>query len=231
MAMDEDIRDLESTPLADLFGERGEYGALFRVCKKMLEERGRTLNAIDIRFLDIPEKRNARTGRVKCIPTVSTFLGMFHLSEDDLQQVSPELRDEFNRAAAECIEKDKAWYATTQRKVSFTSAEIKRIEEAARCEKLEFASYVSCAARMLAAYSIDYSPTGEYPDRYNTISELRDFIRHGRKMQDAFTPEEVIQAMDAAGLSPSQGMKLMAELERMRNARMNPDGSGNTLPE
>ena len=45
----------------------------------------------------------------------------------------------------------------------------------------------------------------------------------GRHLWDAFTPEEVKQAMDKAGILPSQAATLMEELKRLRDARMNPE--------
>lgn len=50
------------------------------------------------------------------------------------------------------------------------------------------------------------------------------FMEHGEQMQDAFTPDEVTQALEKVGISGSRiADDLMAELKRLRDARMNSD--------
>lgn len=57
-----------------------------------------------------------------------------------------------------------------------------------------------------------------------TPGEAYLFMEHGKAMQDAFTPDEVKLAMKKAGISGSEiADDLMAELERLRDKRMNPE--------
>lgn len=105
---------------------------------------------------------------------------------------------------------------------SCNAREESSVKLAARLSNLNFSSFVTKATLCVARF-INFHRRNEKKHPY-LIGEVYDFMKHGEQMQDAFTPEEVRQAMDKVGISGSRvASEIMSELERMRNARMNPE--------
>lgn len=100
---------------------------------------------------------------------------------------------------------------------------------AARLNNMDLSSFVTNATLYMAHFITRYRKD-ERESAY-TPGEGYLFMEHGARMQDAFKPEEVAQAMDVAGITASQAVKLMAELERLRDARMNPEAGSMDVPE
>jgi hypothetical protein len=105
---------------------------------------------------------------------------------------------------------------------SCNQREENKILYAAELCKLGFSAFVSKATLYMARF-INRHRRNELGHPYHP-GEAYLFMEHGEQMQDAFTPEEVTQAMEKVGISGSRvASELMAELERQRNARMNPE--------
>lgn len=104
------------------------------------------------------------------------------------------------------------------------------VKLAARLSRLNFSAFVTKATLCVAKF-INFHRRNEQEQPY-LLGEVYDFMRHGERMRDAFTPEEVQQAMEKVGISGSRvANDLMAELERLRDARMNPEAGSMDVPE
>lgn len=93
---------------------------------------------------------------------------------------------------------------------------------ASKLTKLSFSAFVTKATLYMARF-INRHRRNEQGHPYHP-GEAYLFMEQGELMQDAFTPEEVQQAMEKVGISGCKvANDLMAELERLRDARMNPE--------
>lgn len=105
---------------------------------------------------------------------------------------------------------------------SCNAREEEAVKFASRLTKLSFSAFVTKATLYMARF-INRHRRNEQGHPYHP-GEAYLFMEHGERMQDAFTPEEVQQAMEKVGISGSRiANDLKAELERLRDARMNPD--------
>lgn len=96
------------------------------------------------------------------------------------------------------------------------------VKMAARLTRLTFSAFVTKATLYMARF-INRHRRNEQGHPYHP-GEAYLFMEQGEQMQDSFTPEEVTQAMENIGISGCKvANDLMAELERLRDARMNPD--------
>lgn len=92
---------------------------------------------------------------------------------------------------------------------------------AARLNNMDLSGFVTNATLYMAHFITRYRKD-ERESAY-TPGEGYLFMEHGCNMWDAFAPDEVEKAITATGLDYATGKKLMAELERLRDARMNPE--------
>ena len=105
---------------------------------------------------------------------------------------------------------------------SCNAREEESVKYAARLANMGFSQFVTKATLYMARF-INRHRRNELGHPYHP-GEAYLFMEHGEQMQDAFTPEEVTQAMEKVGISGSRvAAELLAELERMRNARMDPE--------
>ena len=105
---------------------------------------------------------------------------------------------------------------------SCNAREEESVKYAAKLANMGFSQFVTKATLYMARF-INRHRRNELGNPYHP-GEAYLFMEHGEQMQDAFTPEEVTQAMEKVGISGSRvASELMAELERLRDARMNPD--------
>ena len=105
---------------------------------------------------------------------------------------------------------------------SCNEREENKILYAAELCKLGFSAFVSKATLYMARF-INRHRRNELGHPYHP-GEAYLFMEHGEQMQDALTPEEVTLAMEKVGISGSRvAAELMEELERLRDARMNPE--------
>ena len=166
-----------------------------------------------------------RRGVISIEVTPEYIYKCVNVTIEDLETIPPESMKQIKEAMRAYAKRE---LDPRQEKISVTRIEKGLLRTCGENENLPWSSYTIKAALNMARLSRGLSDKiGELL----RIEEVAYLATQGRKLQDAFTPDEVTQAMDKAGISPSQAVTLMAELERMRNARMNPDGSGNTLPE
>ena len=166
-----------------------------------------------------------RRGVISLAFTPEYIYKCVNITIEDLETIPPEFRKQIKEAMWAVEE---SVNGPRQEKISVTLSEKSLLRMCGENENLPWSSYTIKAALNMAWLSRGLADKRGEQLR---IEEIEYLARQGRKLQDAFTPDEVTQAMDKAGISPSQAVKLMAELERLRDARMNPDGSGNTLPE
>lgn len=105
---------------------------------------------------------------------------------------------------------------------SCNAREESAVKLASRLSGLSFSAFVTKATLYMARF-INRHRRNEEGHPYHP-GEAYLFMERGEKMQDAFTPEEVAQAMEKVGISGSRvASDLMAELERLRKARMEPE--------
>ena len=167
----------------------------------------------------------SRRGINKLVFTREYFLRCISVTGRDIESLSEEDKKEVNN----CLDEASKFFAETQQeKISITLLEKSILDRASAEEEKEWSAYTVHSALVMATLS---SRLSDARNRSLRVDEIASLAIRGKLLHEAFTPEEVKQAMDKAGISPSQAVTLMAELERLRDARMNPDGSGNTLPE
>ena len=105
-----------------------------------------------------------------------------------------------------------------------------KVKQAACYCGMELREFVTKTCLYMARFINRYR-RNEQGHHYH-LGEAYLFMEHGVRMQEAFTPDEVTQAMEKVGISGSRiADDLMAELERMRNARMNPAAGSTDVPE
>lgn len=113
---------------------------------------------------------------------------------------------------------------------SCNAREEESVKLASKLTKLSFSAFVTKATLYMARF-INRHRRNEQGHPYHP-GEAYLFMEHGKRMQDAFTPEEVQQSMEKVGISGSRiANDLMAELERLRDARMNPEAGSMDVPE
>lgn len=113
---------------------------------------------------------------------------------------------------------------------SCNEREENKVLYASKLTKLSFSAFVTKATLYMARF-INRHRRNEQGHPYHP-GEAYLFMEHGERMQDAFTPEEVQQAMEKVGISGSRiANDLKAELERLRDARMNPEAGSMYVPE
>lgn len=104
------------------------------------------------------------------------------------------------------------------------------VKFASRLSNISFSAFVAKATLYMARFIYCHRRNEEGHPYHPGEAYL--FMEHGEKMQDAFTPDEVRQAMEKAGISGSRvASDIMAELERLRDARMNPEAGSMDVPE
>lgn len=105
-----------------------------------------------------------------------------------------------------------------------------KVKKAARLCKLPLNAFVTKATLYLARFINRHRWNEQLHPYYPGEAYL--FMEQGAMMQDAFTPDEVQQAMEKVGISGSRiAVDLMAELERLRDARMKPEAGSMDIPE
>jgi hypothetical protein len=160
-----------------------------------------------------------RRGVISLEVTPEYIYKCVNVTIEDLETIPPEFRKQIKEAMGAYAKRE---LEPRQEKISVTRIEKRLLRRCGENENLPWSSYTIKAALKMASLSNGLSDKiGEQL----RIDEIEHLARQGRKLQDAFTPDEVTQAMDVAGISPSQAVKLMAELERLRDARksFNPD--------
>lgn len=165
-------------------------------------------------------KRDRRGGR-RFIFSRAAILAILGVTENDLAQVSEELRAELDAAISSYYAEQEEENTRKQYKISLSPNEKEIIEESAQLQGVSWSEYVSHAAIFVALES-RYLAQELKLDSVNT-GQLIKLIDSGRYLWDAFAPDEVEKAITATGLDYATGKKLMAELERLRDARMNPE--------
>ena len=127
-------------------------------------------------------------------------------SDEDITQLAHDLRCSTNQSLTG----------------SCNMREEETVKMAARLTRLTFSAFVTKATLYMARF-INRHRRNEQGHPYHP-GEAYLFMEQGEQMQDSFTPEEVTQAMEKVGISGCKvANDLMAELERLRDARMNPD--------
>ncbi|MBR1981850.1 MAG: hypothetical protein IKA23_03775 [Akkermansia sp.] len=186
-----------------------------------------------IRFLDDPfsmgDVRHCRKTTFRVL-SKAELMQVVGLSESDIEQASPELQQALDEEYSLYCENVKEEARPVQFPISLPRCWRNVFETFAKQNGMTWGDLVvSMAIDSLVGWisTAEFAHgqtnkrlalTGAYP-----IEAPLPLITQGWKMRNAFKPEEVAQAMDVAGITPSQAVKLMAELERLRDARMNPE--------
>lgn len=154
---------------------------------------------------DVEEGNKVRMNQLEDNPTLKTTLILADSCEDVAEVNISKAKGNSQVLTGSCNAREEA-----------------SVKLAARLSHLSFSSFVTKATLCVAKF-INFHRRNEQEQPY-LIGEVYDFMRQGEQMQDAFTPEEVTQAMEKVGISGSRvAAELMAELERLRDARMNPE--------
>ena len=167
------------------------------------------------------EWKRDRRGCMLFIMSREALLAMAGVTESNLEQAPEELRGEFETAIRKYYQEQLEENNRAQYKISLSPIEKAAIEEAAQLQGVSWSEYAASTAVIVALETKCLAQ--EIGVEHVSLWHFAKLAAAGRHLWDAFTPDEVTQAMDKAGISPSQAVKLMDELERMRNARMNPD--------
>lgn len=162
-------------------------------------------------------KKDRRTGKAYYIASRAALLAMAGVTEADLERVPVELRKEFENVISLCLKTQESEITRIQYKISLSSEEKTIISEAATQQGYTWSEFAARAAIYVASFFSEQTAKG------CRLASLADLAYIGLETKNAFKPEEVTQAMDVVGITPSQAVKLMAELERLRDARMNPE--------
>ena len=167
------------------------------------------------------EWKRDRRGCMLFIMSREALLAMAGVTESDLEQAPVELKREFETAIRKYYQEQLEENARAQYKISLSPIEKAAIEEAAQLQGVSWSEYAASTAVIVALETKCLAR--EIGVEHVSLWHFAKLAAAGRHLWDAFTPEEVKQAMDKAGILPSQAATLMEELKRLRDARMNPE--------
>lgn len=203
-------------------GANERLDEIWEISKRIHESRCVSFDSREhLRIEGAKWERKQYHGKSLFLPNRLALLEMCRITEEDLGVIPSQLAKEFEAAISEFIELMDSAKTSDRKLISFNVIEKAFIKYAADLEGKNFSQYVSEAAFMVAVLNA-YPPDGINSGSFGLEQANRCAVL-GAKLHDAFKPEEVKQAMDVVGISASQAVNLMAELERLRDARMNPN--------
>lgn len=203
-------------------GANERLDEILEISKRIHESRGVSFNSREhLRIEGAKWEWKRYHGKAFFLLNRLALLEMHRITEEDLGAIPPQLAKEFEAAISEFIELMDSAKTSDRKLISFDVIDIAFIKYAANLEGETFSQYVNKAA-VTFAFLNAHPPDGINSGSFG-IKQASKCAVLGAKLHDAFKPEEVKQAMDVAGISASQAVNLMAELERLRDARMNPN--------
>lgn len=230
--MSDDFSIKDKHPSNEMFlipGANEKLDKLFSISKRIHEARGVSFASREHLRIEGAEWaiKKYHGGRF-FIPNRLAVLETHFITEEDLGSITPQLAEEFESAVSEFIELMDGAKKADRKSISFNKIDKAYISYAADMEGVNFAQYVNNAATEFAFLNAN-PPAGIDSGDFG-IQRACKCAMLGAKLHDAFTKAEIMQAMDVAGITPSQAAKLMAELERLRDARMNPEAGSMDVP-
>lgn len=135
------------------------------------------------------------------------------ISKEDFENAPQELRTSFDEAmaASRAIVRDNE--LIRQVKIQLSKFTKSSIESTAQKYSMKFSDFVVSSANLLSMLSCAFPTFRAMEDALTDV-----MLRHAE-----YSKDEIAQAMDVTGITPSQAVKLMEELERLRDARKNPN--------
>lgn len=146
--------------------------------------------------------------------TREQLLCAFCLEEEEIKEAPDAIRNKIEQAIKIYNKQVKAENTRKQYKISLTPNEKKEIEEAAKAQGYSWSVFAARAALSVAHFAIEQAANG------SDLGSLVDMAYVGLENKGSFPPDDIRKAMDVAGISPSQALNIMAELERLRKERL-----------